>query len=205
MLVATGFSGPTAGHNPLYHNNGDGTFSRVSGGSVTNQIGFFAYGAWADYDNDGFLDLVVTHHGDSNDNGGKNLLFHNNGDGTLTKVTSSAVVDELIVAWAVQWADYDNDGFMDLLVTNNDHNQGNGVNSLYHNARNGTFTRVLTNVVATDRWEVGALSSARNPKETRSPKAQSWQPVRLVPNSEFGFLSVFGVRISDCRLRRPIP
>ena len=47
----------------LYHGNGDGTFSRVGGGDVTNQIGHFGPCSWVDYDHDGFLDLFVADHG----------------------------------------------------------------------------------------------------------------------------------------------
>src|SRR4029077_13864568 len=160
LLVSAGQQAPTARHNILYHNNGDGTFSRVSGGSVTNQLGYFRANAWTDYDNDGFLDLFVPNDGDSGDDGGKSLLFHNNGDGTFTEITSGTVVDDISVAFSVQWSDYDNDGFMDLLVVNNPNKTGNGVNFLYHNERNGTFRRVLTNGVATDRWSIGANCGA---------------------------------------------
>lgn len=92
LVVCAGAAAPTARRTMLYHNSNDGTFSRVSGGSVTNQLGFFGPCAWADYDNDGFLDLFIANHGDASDSGGKNLLFHNNGDGSLTKITSGPVV-----------------------------------------------------------------------------------------------------------------
>jgi VCBS repeat protein/ASPIC/UnbV protein len=159
LLVAAGQGAPTARPNMLYHNDGDGTFSRVSGGSVTNQLGFSRLIAWADYDNDGFLDFFVDDHGDANDDGGRNLLFHNNGNGTFTKITSGAVFNDISVAYGVQWADYDNDGFMDLLVMNNP-NTPDSINFLYHNERNGVFRRVLTNAVATDLWPQGALTGA---------------------------------------------
>ena len=97
LLASAGVGAPTARRNSLYHNNGDGTFSRVSGGSVTNQLGFFNACAWADYDNDGFLDLLVTDGGNSSDTGGRNLLLHNNGDGTFNKVTSGAVVNDVVI------------------------------------------------------------------------------------------------------------
>jgi ASPIC and UnbV/FG-GAP-like repeat len=64
--------------NYLYHNNGDGTFARVFAGSVTADAGI-SYGcAWADYDNDGFLDLFVARGGDTFPS--VNLLYHNNGN-----------------------------------------------------------------------------------------------------------------------------
>lgn len=155
LLVPAGVEAPNGRHSMLYHNNGDGTFNRVSGGVVTNQLGYFANCAWADYDNDGFIDLFIENDGTSS--GAANLLFHNNGDGTFTKVTSGAVVSDVGVGSGSLWADYDNDGFMDLLVINL---INNGHNFLYHNNRNGTFTRITTNAVATDSWLYGVQSGA---------------------------------------------
>ncbi|MGH7972337.1 MAG: FG-GAP repeat domain-containing protein, partial [Limisphaerales bacterium] len=118
LLVSAGVGAPTARRNLLYHNNGDRTFSRVSGGSVTNQLGFFNACSWADYDNDGFLDLFVTDSGASSGTGGTNLLFHNNGDGTFAKVISGTVPSGVGNGDGGLWADYDSDGFMDLIVVN---------------------------------------------------------------------------------------
>jgi hypothetical protein len=144
-------------HNRLYHGNGDGTFSQASGGVVTNLAAYFGPGAWGDYDNDGFVDLLVLNHGTANANGGPNVLYHNNGDGTFTRVTSGAIVNDFIsVGFCATWEDYDNDGFLDLLVIN----YASGNNILYHNNRNGTFGRVSTNIVATDYWPGGASCAA---------------------------------------------
>lgn len=143
--------------NRLYHGNGDGTFSQASGGVVTNLAAYFGPGAWGDYDNDGFVDLLVLNHGTANANGGPNVLYHNNGDGTFTRVTSGAIVNDFIsVGFCATWEDYDNDGFLDLLVIN----LASGNNILYHNDSNGTFSRVSTNIVATDYWPQGAVCAA---------------------------------------------
>src|SRR6516164_6463790 len=77
LVVLAGVSAPAAHRNLLYHGNGNGTFSRTSGGSVTNQSGFFDACTWADYDNDSFVDLFITDDGTSTSTGGKRLLFHN--------------------------------------------------------------------------------------------------------------------------------
>jgi enediyne biosynthesis protein E4 len=149
---------PTA----LYHGNGDGTFSRVSGGDVTNRLGHFGPSSWVDYDHDGFLDLFVADHGYMG-NGGTNVLFHNNGDGTFTKITSGAIVTDKGDGFACLWADYDNDGFDDLIVCNLGHSDtGIAINFLYHNNGDNTFTRVTNAAVhiGTDLWFDGSPGGA---------------------------------------------
>jgi hypothetical protein len=157
LCITAGAYAPSAATNRLYHNNGDGTFSLASGTGVTSQPGHFGPGVWADYDNDGFLDLFVANHGLANDNGWKNQLFHNKGDGTFTSVINGAIVNDISVGFCAAWEDYDNDGFVDLLVVNN---VTGGANMLYHNDGHGTFTRVTTNIIATDAWPGGASTAA---------------------------------------------
>ena len=103
--------------NRLFHNNGDGTFTDVTEKAGLQGIGYSMGVAAADYDNDGFVDLYLTglNH---------NQLFHNNGNGTFTDVTADAGVTGNIPkigkAWSVAagWLDYNNDGLLDLFVTN---------------------------------------------------------------------------------------
>jgi hypothetical protein len=146
LTVPVGFSGSAPGLIQLYSNDGSGTFNRASAVELTTRSGYFGLGAWADYDNDGFVDFVVTSI-PQNSTGG-NLLFHNNGNGTFTKISSNPITTESLAPESLVWSDYDNDGFMDLLVVNS----SDGFNRLYHNNRNSTFTRVLTNSIAVDQW-----------------------------------------------------
>ena len=74
----------------LYHNNGNGTFTQISTGSIVNSGGKGNACAWGDYDNDGYLDLYVIN-SDQN-----NFLFHNNGDGTFTRITSGPLVTQQV-------------------------------------------------------------------------------------------------------------
>src|ERR1039458_2295422 len=82
--------------------------------------------AWADYDNDGYPDLFFTAYP------GGNLLYHNNGDGTFTRVTGSPLSTQHNTSWSCAWGDYDNDGFPDLFVTTGG-GAGPQKNLLYHN------------------------------------------------------------------------
>jgi hypothetical protein len=103
--------------NRLYRNNGDGTFSDVTEKAGVQGAGYSMGVAAGDYDNDGFVDLYVT-------GLNRNQLLHNNGDGTFTDVTEKAgvsgILPKLGKAWSVAagWFDYNNDGHLDLFVTN---------------------------------------------------------------------------------------
>ncbi len=100
--------------NRLFRQNKDGTFTDVTAAAGLNRAGASNYGmgvAVGDYDNDGYPDLFVTSYG-------KNVLYHNNGDGTFTDVTAKAGVAGS-GGWSVSagFFDFDNDGHVDLFVT----------------------------------------------------------------------------------------
>lgn len=115
----------------LLRNNGDGTFA-----DVTEQAGLLDpvnsdTAAWADYDNDGFVDLLVACERQPC------RLYRNKGDGTFEEVAAQAGVTTDEGMWkGVAWLDYDNDRFSDLFLSN----YSGGVSRLYHNNRDGTFT-----------------------------------------------------------------
>ncbi len=95
----------------LYHNNRDGTFTEVGATAGVRFLGWAMGAAWGDYDNDGWLDLVVTAYGE-------NRLYRNNGDGTFTDRSSESGVGGAEGFWAgASWGDYDRDGDLDLYVS----------------------------------------------------------------------------------------
>ncbi len=148
----------------LFKNNRDGTFTDVTEKSGLGRTGWGAGVCVGDYDNDGWDDLFCTYWG-------HNALWHNNGDGTFTDVTKKAGLWEDRVRWGTgcTWLDYDRDGSLDLFVCNyidldlaktpKPHQPGGcewkgmpvmcgpqglpgGMNILYHNNGDGTFTDV---------------------------------------------------------------
>jgi hypothetical protein len=127
------------GRNILYHNNGDGTFTDVTEKTGVAAPGWSSSAVWFDYDNDGRLDLFVCQFCEFNKtlscgvdkegahhyciprifNPRPSWLFHNNGDGTFTDVSrESGIAEHLGKAWGVVATDVNNDGRMDLFVSN---------------------------------------------------------------------------------------
>jgi hypothetical protein len=148
-------------HNHLYRNDGNGHFTDVTAKSGLNPDMYSVAVAAADYDNDGYEDLLVTGYG-------KTILYHNDGNGQFTDVTAKAGIK--VDGWAISstWLDYDKDGCVDLFVGRYvkfdpkyrnyyaaDNYPGpldyeGETNRLYHNNCDGTFTDV------TDKSDIGA-------------------------------------------------
>ncbi|SPF44162.1 conserved exported hypothetical protein [Candidatus Sulfotelmatobacter kueseliae] len=128
-------------HSILYHNNGDGSFTDVTAKAGVAAPGWATSAVWFDYDNDGRLDLFVCHFVDYSKTklkfcgdlitGERHYcipsiydsmpcwLFHNNGDGTFTDVSKASGIAQFPAkAWGVVAADINNDGRLDLYVTN---------------------------------------------------------------------------------------
>ena len=153
FIVRGAWHGKMGRHpNSLLRNNGNGTFADVTFDAGLGEVHYpVKTAAWADYDNDGDLDLFVANES-SRTTGPQwtprgmrapSQLFRNNGDGTFTDVAESAGVDIHTFAMGTVWGDYDNDGFPDLYVA------GRSRNALFHNNRDGTFTDVSSKVMKT--------------------------------------------------------
>jgi len=150
--------------NQLFHNNGNGTFTDVTAkagveGTVPGYGKAWAVTAgWLDYNNDGLLDLFVvtylnynvktamlchvqqypTYCSPNDFQGMPNILYRNNGDGTFTDVSVQSHIAQYIgKGMGVAFADYDDDGYTDIFVSNDTF-----PNFLLHNNGDGTFTDV---------------------------------------------------------------
>ena len=134
----------------LYRNIGNGNFARVSTIiGVTQPLGGAIQGSgnsWADYDNDGRLDVFVA--------SSKSFLYHNDGNGSFTKIVTGAIGDSSSNrGWTCAWGDYDQDGYVDLVIV---HPAGFVPstpipNIMFHNdgPPNYTFTRIDTGAIVT--------------------------------------------------------
>jgi hypothetical protein len=122
----------------LYHNNGDGTFTDVTEKLHIDPDSYYGLGVlWLDYDKDGCLDLYVA------DDSSPSLLYHNDCKGGFTEVGAEAGVayssdGHEQAGMGVDSADYDRDGWPDIVKTN----FSDDTNNLYHNDHNGEFTDV---------------------------------------------------------------
>ncbi|MDA1313509.1 MAG: CRTAC1 family protein [Acidobacteria bacterium] len=132
VLVLRGAWLDRAGRHPnsLLRNDGKGYFRDVTAESGLGRVHYPTQTAgWADYDNDGDLDLYI------GNETFPSQLFRNNGKGLFSDVAGAAGVTNDRFAKGVTWGDYDGDRFPDIYVSNID-----GDNRLYHNNGDGTFT-----------------------------------------------------------------
>ena len=128
--------------NFVYENNGDGSFTRIVTGTITEENKRNFGSSWADYDNDGDLDLFVTNY-----YGGFNVLFANDGNGNFSKIIGRKLVPPGSRSTACSWVDYDNDGLLDLFAT------GSYGAFLLHNVGDGTLLQVTSSEIVVDDEE----------------------------------------------------
>ena len=120
--------------NFFYRNNGNGSFT-AEPQNLTGSTGTYSEtAAWGDYENDGYADLYIT----NSDGIKKNMLFHNNQNGSFTQITTGAVVNDAHASRGCSWSDYDTDGDQDLLVVN----ESGFLNDFYINDGSGNFTKL---------------------------------------------------------------
>ncbi len=127
-------------NNVFYLNLGGAAFTRVDEDIVANDGGNSLGCCWADYDNDGYVDLYV-----ANTSNSVNFLYRNLNGTAFAKVAQGEIVTEALTSFGCSWSDYDNDGDADLFVANS------GANSLFENNGDGTFEKNLSGAVAGDQ------------------------------------------------------
>jgi hypothetical protein len=130
-FVVTGHPGTGVGVTRIYANHGGGTFTDIGAGLPGVQLSALA---WGDYDNDGYLDLVLTGTAAS---GAVSSLYHNDGAGHFVDTGVSFGLTNGSVAWG----DYDNDGDLDLLIAGETGTYPPATR-VYRNDGNGTFTDI---------------------------------------------------------------
>ena len=186
LFVCGGDIGTYNRPSSLFHNNADGTFTKVTNSIVAVDFtsgGFATASAWVDYDNDGFLDLFVTQNSSEFSSGNfvKNFLYQNNGDSTFTKITEGSLVNDLGRSVGCAWGDINSDGFSDLFVSHGYRGPADGTNFLYVNNGNsnawlslrligtvsnraaiGAKVRVRTFYRGSVRWQVRELAGGSN-------------------------------------------
>ena len=183
LYVTVGAENTVSRTNLLWRNMGDGTFFLMQpddvGPLVGDKSGYTAC-AWTDYDNDGWLDLYVARPGLGNI-GAANLLYKNNGDGSFVKVEIGSPTTDNGTTWGVAWGDYDNNGFMDLFVSNGFLASSPQSNSLYRNNGNtnhwlklvlvgsvsnrsavGAKVRIKSSIGGRSQWQFREISGSSN-------------------------------------------
>ena len=140
--------------NFLYRNRGDSTFERVTDPSWAGDREPSHGVSWADYDDDGDLDLFVANYSPA-----PNALYRNQGDGRLARVAEGPIAEDAVSSLGGAWADYDNDGDLDLFVANSVGFFGPAPDVLYRNDGEGGFTPV-DNAATRDAGASGGASWA---------------------------------------------
>jgi hypothetical protein len=117
----------------LFHNNKDGSFTRVTANNPIVADSGFSGIYWCDYDNDGWQDCLVIAYGDNS------VLYHNNGGGKFNRVTDAGTLPSGYSSISVSWADFDADGDFDFALTRNTE-----ADEIYENKGNGKFALLQT-------------------------------------------------------------
>jgi hypothetical protein len=135
-------------NNFLYRNDKKAAFTKITSGAMVTDTNFSRCANWVDIDNDNDPDLFVTNENRQNEN-----LYRNDGNGNFTKLTEGVLLNDGGNTTSASWADVDNDGDLDVFMTND-----NGTNSFFKNDGNFHFTKIIADVVA--RMPSHSFSSA---------------------------------------------
>jgi len=123
----------------IYHNNGDSTFTDINAGLD----GLGSYCAWGDYDNDGDLDVLLSGYENSPPSGYTPAFarVYRNDSGVFVNINND--IPGGGYGGGASWGDYDNDGYLDILVCGNSQSNWQATFGIYHNNHDNTFTNVI--------------------------------------------------------------
>ncbi|MBL7932182.1 MAG: VCBS repeat-containing protein [Bacteroidia bacterium] len=124
--------------NLLFHNDGSNMFTKVTTGSIVNDINDSRACNWSDIDNDGDLDVFVCNESNQNE-----VIYENLGSGSFNKISLGALVNNGGKTMSSSWGDYDNDGDMDVFLANDQ-----SPNALFRNDGGFSFTKIITDTVS---------------------------------------------------------
>lgn len=178
--------------NTLYRNDGNGQFTQIADNAIVLDIRDSMGSSWADVDNDGDFDLLVTN------NNQANQLFINDGNGNFTEKKDSAIAAEITNSFGSVFADFDNDGDLDLFIANS-YSDNHFLNSVFINDGKGNFTKDTESELANnvgwtysaafgdynnDGWLDVILANNQNEAQTNSVfkntgSGKNWTKVRL--------------------------
>ena len=140
--------------NHLFHNAGDGSFTRITDGPVVTGLDPYTVPSWSDYDLDGDLDLFIGS-GPAVGPIAPDNLYENDGDGTFSRIETDPIATDARDGQVMNWIDVDNDGDLDLYVTNY---SGVSTNDFYRNDA-GTYVAVPDGPLATDTGGFGLANT----------------------------------------------
>jgi hypothetical protein len=156
VALPAGFNGLPFKSNHLFLNKGDGSFSKIDSGStpITSGQAPYTVPSWSDYDLDGDLDLFIGS-GPADGTTGLDFLYRNllveNGSEPFERINSGIIAATPRDGQVFNWIDYDNDGDLDLYITNFWGGMPNGLpNELYRNDGSGNYTRITSGDLVTD-------------------------------------------------------
>jgi hypothetical protein len=179
----------------LMENTGKGIFADVTGKSGLSQIsGNITAAIWGDYNNDGHLDLYIVRHGSQEaleSPGEQDLLFKNNGDGTFVDVTTDSKINCRGHGQGAAWADYNQDGSLDIFISNYGvyiygedwFDYKNEPSCLLKNNGDGTFSDVTSSSGITIVPKVNDPATIY-PQETIKRTSMPFQPVWFDYNND---------------------
>ncbi len=130
--------------NLFYYRDSTTSYVALNGVPPVNKNSYSETGAFGDFDKDGFVDLYVS----NSYSVLNNLMYHNNGDGTFSELTSGIAVTDQYSSRSVNWIDFDNDGDQDLFVSN----ENGEKNNLYRNDSIGVFTPLNAGPLVNDQF-----------------------------------------------------